>query len=105
MELEEKIRYMKALGGSEVKEEDDDTLETYLLLAEKKLIEHIYPHDKDVVTLDSRYEMKQIELANILYLKRGAEGESSHSENGVARKYLTEQEFLQSIPRECGIPK
>lgn len=44
MKLEEKIKYMKVLGkGSELENEDNETLETYLLLVKDKLINHIYP--------------------------------------------------------------
>lgn len=106
MELEEKVRLMKVLGkGSELANEDNDTLETYLLLAEQKLLNHIYPYGKGKVELDSKYDTKQIELAIILYNQNGAEGEESHSENGVTRKYVSEEKFLASIPRKVGLPK
>ena len=84
--------------------EDDDLLTAYLTLAENKLLNHIYPFEKPA-TLDKEYDVKVVELAIILYNKRGAEGEDSHNENGVNRKYQSEEKFLQSIPRYAGIPK
>lgn len=106
MELEEKVQFMRTLGkGSELENEDDSTLETYLLLAKEKLLNHIYPYGRPKVELDSRYDTKQIELAIILYNQAGAEGEEQHNENGVNRKYISEEKFLASIPRKVGIPK
>lgn len=37
--------------------------------------------------MESRFETLQIEIATFLYNKLGAEGEASHSENGVSRSY------------------
>lgn len=98
---EEKVNYMKVMMN--LPNENDDTLMVYLNLAKEKLLNHIYPYEKPT-ELEREYEMKQIELAIILYNKRGAEGEESHTENGVARKYQSEEKFLASIPRKAGIP-
>ena len=104
MTIEEKVNYMKIMGNID-SDVEEDLLVAYLDLAKQKLINHIYPHRNDVIDIESRYEMKQIELAIILYNKRGAEGEEQHSENGVTRKYQSEEKFLASIPRHVGIPK
>ena len=93
---------MRIMG--EIENENEDVLTAYLTLAKEKLINHIYPYKRNVVDIEPRYEMKQIELAIILYSKRGAEGEENHSENGVTRKYQSEEHFLASIPREVGLP-
>ena len=104
MTHDEKLNYMRIMG--EISEnESDELLTAYLNLAEQKLINHIYPYRNDVVALERKYEMKQIELAIILYSKRGAEGEEHHNENGVNRRYESEDKFLASIPRHVGIPK
>ena len=105
MTLEEKTNYMRTMGGSEVEAEKETTLHAYLLLAKDKLLNHIYPYGNVPPELESRYDTKQIELAIILYNKKGAEGEDSHNENGVNRKYISEEQFLSSIPRKVGIPK
>lgn len=105
MTYEEKLDYMRVMGGSDVADETDDVLRAYLQLAEQKLLDHIYPFGRGkVVNIPNQYDTKQIELALILYSKRGAEGEDSHSENGVSRKYTSEEKFLASIPRKVGLP-
>lgn len=93
---------MRIMGNID-SEEEDDLLVAYLDLAKEKLLNHIYPFEKKL-ELDSRYDMKQIELAIILFNSRGAEGEEQHNENGVNRKYQSEEKFLASIPRHSGIP-
>jgi len=103
MTQEEKLNYMRIMG--DLQDENDEALSPYLTLAKEKLLNHIYPYRDDKVELEKRYEMKQVELAIVLFNKKGAEGESSHSENGVARKYMSEDEILQTIPRHIGIPK
>ena len=102
MTQDEKLNYMKIMGG--LQGEDDNELEAYLDLAKQKLLNHIYPY-RNETELEKRYEMKQVELALILFAKKGAEGEETHNESGVNRKYISEEKFLQSIPRHCGIPK
>ena len=102
MTLEEKLKYMKIMGG--LQGEDEDELTAYLDLAKSKLINHIYPYEKGKVELEPRYEMNQVELAIILFGKKGAEGEEQHNENGVNRKYQSEENYLQSIPRHAGLP-
>ncbi len=37
--------------------------------------------------MESQFATLQIEIATFLYNKLGAEGETSHSENGVSRNY------------------
>jgi hypothetical protein len=47
-----------------------------------------YPMDETGETiLEKRYEDLQIRIAVYLYNKRGAEGQTSHSENGINRTY------------------
>jgi len=106
MTLDEKIQHVKIIGkGSELANEDDDTISTYLLLAKDRLLNHIYPFEGDrPVEVEPKYETKQIELAVILYNKRGAEGEKQHNENSVNRQYVDEEDFLAKIPRKVGIP-
>jgi hypothetical protein len=74
---------------------EDELLLMYLADAEQAILNHLYPMDDDVThSLPTRYESKQIEIAAYLYSKRGAEGELSHTENGISRSYES-----GSIPR------
>jgi len=67
---------------------EDDLLLMYLTDAERAILNHLYPMDEDVAhTLPTRYESRQVEIAAYLYNKRGAEGETSHNENGISRSY------------------
>ena len=103
MTVEEKLSYMKTMLGSEC-EDDEETLSVYLNMAHQKLLDHMFPFNDKVVEIDSRYDMDMVELAVVLYNRRGGEGEKRHIENGVHREYRTEQEILSHIPREAGLP-
>lgn len=64
----------------------DVLLLTYLDIAKQKLLDRVYPYDS-AKDLPVRYELKQVEIAQYLYNKRGAEGQTSHSENSISRSY------------------
>lgn len=71
---------------------DDDTVNTELLLAyldiaEEKILNKCYPYRVSEKELPEKYHALQIEIANYLLCKRGAEGETSHDENGISRTY------------------
>ena len=68
-------------------ETDEETLLTYLKIAEDKVMKRLYPFDDSQEVMPSRYSLNQIQIACYLLNKRGAEGETSHSENGVSRAY------------------
>lgn len=79
----EKIKLVKAMSG----ETDVDTVSAYLSLAGDKICRRAYPFDPDVTEVPERYQFLQIEIAVYLLNKRGGEGETSHSENGISRTY------------------
>lgn len=84
MTNEEKVKALKAMvGGSD----SDEVLSTYLLLAGRKIIARAYPYDPTVTEVPFQYEYLQLEIAAYLLNKRGAEGQTSHSENGISRSY------------------
>lgn len=94
----EKITHLKAVSG----ESDEGLLKYYLRLAEEAILNRAFPFGVEDREIPEQYEMKQVELANILLAKRGAEGEASHSENGVSRTYVEEEKILKSIiPKGC----
>lgn len=68
-------------------ESENELLLMYLKDAESAILNRLYPMDDTHLTLPVRYESRQIEIAVFLYNKRGAEGEVSHSENGIGRSY------------------
>ena len=65
----------------------DDILISYLTLAGQKIINRAYPYDDTVTEIPRRYGYLQCDIANYLLNKRGAEGQTAHSENGINRSY------------------
>ena len=81
MTEEEKLIALKAMvGGSD----SDEVLSTYLKLAGRKIINRAYPYDSSVTEVPAQYDTLQCEIAAYMLNKRGAEGQTSHSENGIA---------------------
>lgn len=99
----EKLTFLKNMvGGSDT----DDVLSTYLTLAGQKIIAKAYPYKTDVTEVPAQYEHLQLEIAAYLVNKRGAEGEVTHSENGVQRQYENADipaSMLRTITPYCGV--
>ena len=69
-------------------EQNPDVLLTYLNIAGNKVLKRAFPFsDMAVTEVPDRYAYNQVEIAAYLLNKRGAEGQTSHSENGVSRSY------------------
>ena len=62
-------------------------LSTYLSIAGNKILKRAYPFNSTVTVVPDRYAYNQVEIAAYLVNKRGAEGETAHSENGISRSY------------------
>ena len=73
--------------GTNIDDWSDELLLAYLTIAGRKIIDRAYPYDDTIETVPKRYEILQCEIAVHLLNKRGAEGETSHSENGISRSY------------------
>lgn len=85
---DEKLTMLKALLDEETgKETADSVLLAYLSLAGRKVIQRAYPYRDDVEDVPDKYATNQVEIAAYMLNKRGAEGETAHSENGVSRSY------------------
>ncbi len=98
----EKVTIVSTLSG----EEDVDTVSAYLWMAGKKILRRAYPFDDSVSEVPEKYEHLQIDAAVYLLNKRGAEGEQSHSENGISRTYESAdlpQTMLNEISPVCGV--
>ena len=83
MTNEEKLVMLKSMTG----ETDDDVLSTYLTLAKSVVLSKAYPYGTGEEEIPVMYESTQVEIAAYMLNKRGAEGETAHSENGVSRSY------------------
>jgi len=101
MTITDKIMAMAAGIAPDVAE--DSVLEFELMAAESMILNKMYPfgYPEDAV-VPSRYERLQIKLAIELYTQRGAEGQASHSENGITRTWPTVNRLLSQIAPYCG---
>lgn len=83
--------------------EDEATLDRLLSRAASLILNRMYPFGyDDTKTVPLRYEEIQIQLAVELYTQRGAEGQTSHSENGISRSWAEESALLKKIVPNCG---
>ena len=85
----EKLSLLRVMVGQPNTDEDwsDDVLISYLKIAGEKIINRAYPYDDTVTEVPRRYGVLQCEIAQYLLNKRGADGETAHSENGISRTY------------------
>jgi len=71
------------------RDEDAEVLSVFLELAGDKILNRMYPYREDYtgLTVPDRYVSIQLKVAAYMLLKRGAEGQIQHIENGVHRNY------------------
>ena len=84
MKQTEKLTLLKAMVGSS---DSEDVLLAYLDIAGGKIMNRAYPYGTEETEVPARYEFLQCEIAAYLLNKRGAEGQTAHSENGISRTY------------------
>lgn len=85
MDIVKKIKVTKEMIG--IPNLDDDLVRLYLDLAGDEITTRLYPYADIPMAVPDIHATRQCKLAAFLYLKRGAEGETSHNENGVQRSY------------------
>lgn len=98
----EKKEMVKAM----TEETNDSTVSAYLGIAGNKICRKAYPFDPTVTEVPEQYHFLQVEIAVYLLNKRGAEGESGHSENGISRTYENGDvppSMLRQIVPMCGV--
>lgn len=78
---------LKLRLGDDLPELSDDLLTEYLDEAEAEILNRLYPFGDGTEMLPQKYFKLQVEIAEFLALKRGAEYEESHNENGIHRVY------------------
>ncbi len=110
MTFDEKLAKLKAIY---VGDEEDSILSVYLENAGQIILNLKNPFnqdsqfDYDDTQVPQKHEFDQIEIAICLLAKRGAEGETSHSENGVSRQYGSEDiplSLKKRIVSKVGVP-
>lgn len=105
MTPEEQLVILKSMIGND---DSDEVLLAYLSLAGRKIINRAFPFKRDATEVPVEYTALQVEIAAYMLNKRGAEGETSHSENGINRQYESgdvPESMLKSITPYCGVIK
>lgn len=88
--------------------ENDNELELVDVLGSAKavILSRRYPFGEQPTEIEKKYEDLQVRIAVELYNKRGVEGQTSHSENGVSRSYASasvSEELLREITPKAGV--
>ena len=99
----EKLQLLKALVGES---DTEEVLLAYLNIAGRKIINRAYPYGTEETEVPTRYDFLQCEIAAYLLNKRGAEGQTAHSENGISRSYESAdvpESMLGAITPFCGV--
>ena len=81
-------------------------LEDVLESAKAVILSRRYPFGEQPLEIEDRYKDLQIRIAVEMYNKRGVEGQTSHSENGVSRSYSSasvSEELLREITPKAGV--
>ena len=79
---------------------NDVELEDILESAKAVILSRRFPFGEQPTEIEERYKDLQIRIAVEMFAKRGAEGETAHSENGVSRTYSSvsvSEELLREI--------
>lgn len=83
--------------------DSDEVLDSMIAIAESEILNRMYPFGyPENTAVPARYERIQIALAAEIYSKRGAEGQLSHSENGISRSWSEKSQLLQRIVPHVG---
>lgn len=94
----EKIEMVKAMAD----ETDERMVSAYLNMAGNKICRRAFPFDHAVTNVPEQYSFLQVEIAVYLLNKRGAEGQTGHTENGISRSYesgdVPESMMRQVVP-------
>lgn len=97
----------KAMVAAMTGETDNDIISAFLAVAGEKICRIAYPFET-VAEVPSKYDHLQVEAACYLVNKRGAEGETSHSENGIGRVYENADlpaSMLRAVTPMAGVVK
>lgn len=68
-------------------DKEEKQLIVLLRFSGSKIINQRYPYDDTVSEVPPRYHNLQVRMAAELYAKMGAEGQTTHNENGIARTW------------------
>ena len=84
----------------------DVELEDILESAKAVILSRRFPFGEWPDEIEDKYKDLQIRIAVEMFNKRGAEGETAHSENGVSRSYASanvSEDLLKEITPKVGV--
>ena len=99
MTAEEKTTRVQTLLGND-EEATDELVAVYLDDAKEAILNRRYPFGApDFADVPKQYENAQCKLAARYFLRRGAEGELIHNEDGVQRHYgsVQDEDILMEV--------
>ena len=81
----EKLQLLQTLCDGET----EAVLTAYLNIAKDAILQRAYPCKQDLSEIEfpNRYDLLQVQIAQFLVNKQGAEGQVTHTENGIQRQY------------------
>ena len=85
---------------------NDDELVDILESAKAVILSRRFPFCEWPAEIEDKYKDLQIRIAVEMFNKRGAEGETGHSENGVSRSYASanvSEDLLREITPKAGV--
>ena len=101
MTIEEKLAELAERIAPDT--DTDEVLKGMLSASEALILNRMFPFGyTETQTVPRIYEQIQIQLAVELYNKRGAEGQTAHSENGISRSWSEKTRLLSLIVPHCG---
>ena len=100
MTQSEKVALVTALVDNDI-EATPELVAVYLSVAKDAILKRRYPFGScdGCCFVPAEYEVLQCQLAARYFLRRGGEGEITHSENGINRTYgsVNDSDLLQEI--------
>ena len=85
---------------------NDRELEDILESAKAVILSRRFPFGEQPEEIEPKYKDLQIRIAVEMFNKRGAEGETAHSENGISRSYASSnvsEDLLKEITPKAGV--
>lgn len=104
MTLDEKMAAVETMLTGPVP--DDEALRTYLDIAASEVLARVYPYDDTITEVPDKYAYHQVRIAAYFISKRGALGQTTHTESGTQRQYESASipaSLLRGLVPNCGV--
>ena len=103
----DRLKIRLEIAGTDTSE--DVLLQEWLDTAKEIILEYRYPYSSDPTqeVFEARYFGLQVDIAVERYSRMGAEGQITHTENGMQRQYSSSdisKELLGRITPKAGVP-